>query len=802
MQKQSKSFFLLAACMCSAAFADTGVAPLEIAARGQPAAYTIVIPEKASPVEKYASEELQSFLEQVTGVKLPVASDAAPLPSKAILLGETRYSLALLNGGRDGARPSRCGEFDPKTLGSDGFRLAARPPHLVAYGSAKRGALYAAYEILETYAGCRWYASWHSVIPKKGGVYVPANLDDVQTPAFAMRQPYWYDINGHRDLAARLRVNGFNCTRGDVDAKYGGDTFRFGGGLGSCHTFNALLPPSIYFDKHPEYFSLVKGKRRKDHTQLCLTNPDVLRIVTSNVLARIRKDPGAKFYGVSQNDWYNYCECEKCAAIDAEEESHAGTMVRFVNAIAEAVEKEFPDAVIETLAYQYTRKPPKKTRLRRNVVPCLCSIECDFTRPIPESPYAEDKSFMKDICGWKTQTDQLYLWDYVTEFQNFTLPFPNVYALKGNLQFFRDNNVKEIFAEGAQIGRHAEFAELKGWLLAKLMWNPELDVKPLIDDFFAGYYGKAAPFIREYFEEMHRRQAVWSANPNNPLRIWTSAAFKSLDDEFIEWAKPLWKKAVDAVKDDPALSYNVRMSEFSFDFLRLERQRPKPVRKEVLFAPCPENDARIAEVKALAQSLLDRMAEAKDISLSESRPRHNALVAEWKEIVAPATNAAVKAVESQRVELEERYLRLARPGQWGAFVDDPKAADGKALKLFNTHFEWCATYAMNKVAFKPGAKYKVRVRVRVEKARDGGEAFWAGVYDSVAKRNSGSIAPRTDAIKDAEYVWYDICTWTPRADGREDFWIGPGRFGADGKSNVKAIYIDKIELTLVKSSDN
>ncbi len=802
MQKQSKSFFLLAACMCSAAFADTGVAPLEIAARGQPVAYTIVIPEKASPVEKYASEELQSFLEQVTGVKLPVASDAAPLPAKAILLGETKYSLALLNDGRDGARPSRCGEFDPKTLGSDGFRLAARPPHLVAYGSAKRGALYAAYEILETYAGCRWYASWHSVIPKKGGVSVPGNLDDVQKPAFAMRQSFWYDINRHRDLAARLRVNGYNHTSGDVDAKYGGDSFRFGGGLGSCHTFEGLLPQSVYFDKHPEYYSLVKGKRLRGRTQLCLTNPDVLRIVTSNVLERIRKDPGAKFYGVSQNDWYNYCECEKCAAIDAEEESHAGTMVRFVNAVAEAVEKEFPDAVIETLAYQYTRKPPKKTRLRRNVMPCLCTIECDFTRPIPESPYAEDKSFMKDICGWKTQTDQLYLWDYVTEFQNFPLPFPNVYALKGNLQFFRDNNVKEIFEQGDHIGRHAAFAELKGWLLAKLMWNPELDVKPLIDDFFAGYYGKAAPFIREYFEELHRCQAVWSANPKNPLRIWTSAAFRSLNGEFVEWAKPLWKKSVDAVKDDPALSYNVRMSEFSFDFLRLERQRPKPVRKEVLFAPCPENDARIAEVKALAQSLLDRMAEAKDISLSESRLRHNALVAEWKEIVAPATNAAVNAVESQRVELEELYLRLARPGQWGAFVDDPKAADGKVLKLFNTHFEWCATYAMNKVAFKPGAKYKVRARVRVEKARDGGEAFWAGVYDSVAKRNSGSIAPRTDAIKDAEYVWYDICTWTPRADGREDFWIGPGRFGADGKSNVKAIYIDKIELTLVKSSDN
>ena len=214
-----------------------------------------------------------------------------------------------------------------------------------------------------------------------------------------------------------------------------------------------------------------------------------------------------------------------------------------------------------------------------------------------------------------------------------------------------------------------------------------------------------------------------------------------------------------------------------------------------------ENDARVAEVKALTQSLLDRLAEAKDISLSESGARHKALVAEWKAIVAPATNAPVNAVESQRVELEERYLRLARPGQWGAFVDDPKAADGKALKLFNTHFEWCTSYSMNKVAFKPGAKYKVRARIRVEKTRDGGIAFWAGVYDFAAKRNAGSIEPRTDVIKDSEYAWYDVCEWTPRADGKEYFWIGPGRFGTDGKSSIKAIYIDKIELSQSKAAE-
>ena len=762
--------------LASAAFAAATVGaafaadPIVLAVRGEAPSLAIVLPENPGETAKYAAEELQAFLEKTTGAKLEIAIRKAgtPAPPKGIFL--------------DRGSPD---------LGDDGFRLKAENGSLRISGG-KRGVLYGVYEVLETYAGCRWYASWHSVVPRKDRVAVPGDLDVSQTPAFQMREPYWYDVNKNRDFAVRLRVNGFKYTCDAVEAKYGGDDFRFGGGLGSCHTFAKLLPQGTYFDKHPEYYSLVKGKRLRGCTQLCLTNPDVLRIVTSNVLERIRKDPGAKFYGVSQNDCYNFCECEKCAAVDKEEESHAGTMVRFVNAIAEAVEKEFPDAVIETLAYQYTRKPPKKTRLRHNVMPCLCTVECDFTRPIPENPYKENVSFMSDINGWKTQTDQLYLWDYTTEFENFALPFPNVYALQGNIKFFRENNVKELFEQGDQCGRHGAFAELKVWLLAKLMWNPDRPLGPLLDDFFAGYYGKAAPFVREYFEEAHRRMRAW-APAKGPMRIWRSEAFRGLDNSFIEWARPLWDKAEAAVKGDRALSYNVRMTKFSFDFLRLEKSRGRAYRLFSFVTSGPvDDDARFRETQTLAKSMLDRMDEAKDISLSEWRHGHQSLLAAWRALVA---QKPVKYVSDKLGTVEDKYISLHREGTWGARVDDPLAEDGRAIKLFNSHFEWCVNFSAGHVEFKPGVKYKVRARIRVEKARDGGEAFWAGVYNSVDKHLSRAIQPRTETVKDGGYAWYDVAVWTPRADGAEYFWMGPGRFGPDGKSSIKAVWLDKIEIT-------
>ena len=746
---------------------NAGVEPLTIAERGKAAAYSIVVPAKASPSQKYAAEELRDFTEKATGVKLPIVTDAEPLPAKAIVLG-----------GADAT-----GRVPP---GTDGFCLKAEGERLHVFGADGRGVLYGVYELLERFAGCRWYSSWHSVVPKRDRIEVPFDLDETQTPAFAMREPYWYDVIQHPEFAARLRVNSRSWRR--LGEKFGGDPYRFGGGLGSCHTFDKLLSPKDYYDAHPEYFSLVKGRRIRDRTQLCLTNPDVLRIVTSNVLARIRQDPGARFYGVSQNDWYNFCECPNCKAVDDEEGSHAGTMIRFVNAIAEAVEKEFPDAIIETLAYQYTRKAPKKTKLRHNVVPCLCTIECDFALPLDKSPFSENISFRKDIEDWSRLTDFLYIWDYTTDFAHYTMPWPNVYALQGNIQFFRRNKVRALFEQGAYQGRHADFAELKTWLMAKWMWNPDLPMKPILDDFFAGYYGKAAPFVREYFEQLHQLQIGYSSQPKRPLLIFDGVTNPAIPDSFIEEMAPLWDRAVAAVKDDPMTSYNVRMSKFSFDYVRLERSHKLLNLKKGNPSMSPTT------LKGLAQSILDRMDEAKDIRLAE-RDR-TSLVQEWKRI-ADGWGAPDRP-EAESGELEDCHIPILNPGLWGDHVDDPQAGDGKALKLFNTHFTWCVQLSMGKIAFEPGKKYRLSVRVRVDKARDG-EAFWAGVYSHGAKCGRGGVQPRTKDVGDG-YAWYTVATWVPSPD--EIFWIGPGRFNADGQSPINAVYLDKIKFTLVDSPDN
>jgi len=748
--------------------------PLTIATRGQPASYIIVLPSKASPSQQHAAEELQTFIERLSSVRLPIVTDDAPLPKHAILLGDTRYTRQFLGGNADVA-----------SLGDDGFRLKTAPPHLIICGGPVRGTLYGVYEALERFGGCRWFASWHAAIPRLDAFVVPS-IDETQRPSFAMREPFWFDFFDG-DLAVRNKCNG-NAMR--LTAKHG-EKIRFGGGL-FVHTFETLCPPKEFFDKHPEYFSEINGKRVKEHSQLCLTNPNVVRIVTERLLARIRKDPTAKLFSVSQNDWYNFCTCAACKALDDREESHAGTMIAFVNQVAEAVEKEFPNVWIETLAYQYTRKPPKTVRPRANVVPRLCTIECDFAQPLDLSAFEQNKKFVGDIRGWSAITDKLYIWDYTTNFRAYIAPFPNVLSLQHNVKFFRENRVVGLFEEGAYQGRHGDFAELKAWLLAKWLWNPDQPAEPLLRDFFNGYYGAAAPLVRQYFDELH---SFYTNTATRPLRIFEDIKKSEIPDSFLVRTTALWQQAEEAVKDSPAHSYNVRMGAIPTLFARLERL-PAFDEIKVWVTSDPQQYAVPAEHRTLAAELLKRFNEAKNIRISESADRHEQTLSRIKALANPPPLPAPQSSAT----VEDTALSLGNRGTWGNTVSDPLAEDGSAMKLFNTHYEWCTTLPFTRVAFDPGARYRLRMRVRVEKEpRKNGEAFWAGVYDSKNRRSCGGIERKTAACEDG-YVWYDVAEWIPERD--HYFWIGPGRFDkkAGATSAIIALYIDRLKIERVTKS--
>ncbi len=376
-------------------------------------------------------------------------------------------------------------------LGPDGIVIRLRGEDLVLSGQGPRGTLYAVYEFLEAAVGCRWWTATAHDTPHRPDLVVD-DLDLVFTPTLGYRESFWFDaFDG--DWAVRNKCNG-NGHR--LDAARGGKISY----AGFVHTAYQLIPPDRYFAPHPEWFSLRDGARVAAGAQLCLTNTAMRVELVANLRTLLGAHPEARITSVSQNDNTNSCQCEPCRTLDEQEGSPAGTMLRFVNAVAAAIEDEFPAVTVSTLAYQYTRHPPLLVRPRANVMVRLCSIECTFGEPLT-APV--NRAFRDDLVGWSRLTDRLFIWDYVTNFRHYLLPHPNLRVLGPNLRFFADHHVDGVMEQGAYTSPGTEMAPLRAWVLAKILWDPSQDAAALVDTFLNGYYGAAAPHIAAYLDDLH-----------------------------------------------------------------------------------------------------------------------------------------------------------------------------------------------------------------------------------------------------------------------------------------------------------
>ncbi|MEI6677350.1 MAG: DUF4838 domain-containing protein [Mariniphaga sp.] len=436
--------------------------------------YAIVLGPQASESEQFAAKELQNCLQKSSGFLIPIKSTEDVHNGGRIVLGFNKVSQSL---GLEAA-PSIIDEsFVYTNIGGD----------ILIYGGSQRGTMYGVFSFLEREMGVRWYTSKVTDIPQRSD-YQFDRLYHTEKPGIRVRNDFYFDAF-NPFYAAHNRING---SMGNRDQPGGVE------GYWGVHTFYALVPPERFFESHPEYYSLISGKRTHDRAQLCLTNPDVLRITIENIKEQMRKEPQHLIYDVSQNDCIGFCTCDRCKAIASAEGSESGLMIWFVNQVAESIEKEFPDKYIGTLAYVYTRTPPKTIRPHKNVVVRLCSIECCFSHDLHSCQ--QNASFLKDLQNWGAIAPNMYIWDYVVSYADYLSPFPNFNVLQSNIKDFQQNKAIGIMEEANFQSDGGELAELRAYVFAKLLWNPDLDYEELLNDFINGYYGHAGTYVRQYFD--------------------------------------------------------------------------------------------------------------------------------------------------------------------------------------------------------------------------------------------------------------------------------------------------------------
>ncbi|MBI5397685.1 MAG: DUF4838 domain-containing protein [Verrucomicrobia bacterium] len=525
--------------------------------------YQIVIARAASPSVNYAAQELQSHLEKITGARLAIVADTEPEQSREILVGKSSRL------------DSQGVAIDWAALGKEGYVLRTVGERLVIAGGEPRGTLYGVYGLLEDHLGCRWFTPEIERIPKARQLLLP-RLDERKVPAFEYRETYlWESFDGN--WMARNRLNGAGG-RGrllerqnirppvpELDARHGGD-IRFGFGF-FVHTFDKLVSSNQYFSVHPEFFALRKGKRKA--TQLCCTNEDVIRLCTEAIRAGMRAQPDATVFSLSQSDNKEPCECDRCAALEKAEGTGMGPLLHLVNRVAEAIEQEFPDKIVETLAYLWSRQPPKTMRPRRNVVIRLSNIECCFAHPLASGCQEGNKKFVADLQAWAKACNRLWIWDYTTDYTHYLLPLPNKRLLDDNIRLFAANHVAGVFEQGTYDTPDSEMVALKAYLIAKFLWNPDYDEALATREFLEAYYGAAAKVIQQYLDLIHDHAGKQQVH----VGIYAKPSSAHLTPELLTQANTLWDKAEALVKSDAAALDRVRRSRMSVDYAIAEQAR-------------------------------------------------------------------------------------------------------------------------------------------------------------------------------------------------------------------------------------
>jgi hypothetical protein len=516
-------------------------ATLTIVKDGKPV-YTIALPAQPTAPEKKAAEDLQRWVQEMTGATLAIG-----------------YSQQEIRIATD------------KSLADEAYRIGVNGDDLDLSGGRGRGVVNAVYALLEEDLGCRFYTNDSIVLPKNPTLTI-APVARTFTPKLILRDPFY---KASFDPVWSLR-NRTQSPDAHVPEEHGGN-IDYGGLF--VHTHATLLPPDKYAEKHPEYFYLNSGGQRSA-AQLCPTNPETMRIVTENVLKALKDHPHAEIVSVSKNDndGSQICQCERCKKLRADEGgTDMANQLVLVNHVAEAVEKQYPKVLVDTIAYLETIKPPKTIRPRKNVVIRICNDTVGaWGKPFTKARDLPVAQIMKD---WSAVHDRFSIWDYNINFSHFLAPMPNMDVIADNIRFWVDNKAVGVMTQGGYQST-SERDEMRSWVIAKLMWDPSRDVSALVEDFNNGHYGPAAPMLNEYeallASSRKEHEAVAQAPPGG-IRYPMDIAF--LSKEFLAKATEIFQRAEKAAGSNTTILHRVERAELPILYVQLAQG---PVTRDLL----------------------------------------------------------------------------------------------------------------------------------------------------------------------------------------------------------------------------
>lgn len=456
-------------------------------AKGQ----VVVLPDDASELIEYAGAEFIEIFAKATELSPELTHESetgTPSADKDYyFIGKTR---ALSESGID---------HSYSLLGDSGVVIKTEGRITYLAGATDKGSLYSVYEFMNASFGYEFYAD-NVVALNDGSDADRLEFDWVYRPSVANPCMMAGELNSDEQLYYKYRFQNYYQTwvAENSDVYY-------------AHTYFKILDPNVYYDKHNDWYS-------KDKKNLCLTrDPAMIDEFVKRCEEILTADTKHSYFSLGQEDNFEFCDCSSCTRrIEELGGFSSGVMMEFTNKVVkrlnEWLEENQPDRNITfvTFAYNHTKNPPVKkvgdewvptddvVKAEKNISVQYVINMCDYY-----APYSESRSITNALDGWQAITDNITIWEYSTNFENYLDCFDNFGSMAANVKLLSSHGVDYIVEQAAYNTATTAFSELRLYLWSKLMWDAEQDVDRLIDDFFYYYYEEAATSVGKYFDAIY-----------------------------------------------------------------------------------------------------------------------------------------------------------------------------------------------------------------------------------------------------------------------------------------------------------
>lgn len=646
---------------------------------GAPAA-SIVIAADAQPSNRFAAEELQRAVRIMSGAELPIAYDTNRVDGAVIAIGRSALTRKIDRNIPDGF--SRALDEEGFLMRTDRNRLylagndwgAPTAKTVLGFKNTYKGSLFAVYELLESF-GCRWYypGDFGEIVPQSRDVNVPA-MDRLAKPSFAVRG-FWYGVPAAKRKDKQLYE--------DMDTWMLRCKFLpYSSVLASAGDGSIMRPfrqtrmemvdgkrvrINIMFEEHPEYFALRKDGTRTEH-YLCLSNSNVLNIAVDYALNYFREHPDANCFGYAPPDGAPTCECPDCKA------RNFGFMQRppasigvqdisdgfywFLNEVAKAVEKEYPDKWITTTAYSGRIRPPEGVVLNDNF-----SAHTAFLGTSQHHRY--------DFYGWQTR-NRVKLYERWGKMSNFMVERPYFPAMQFHchvpLPLYRTyaynlGVIRDLGFRGSEWeGRCAFMTGGIGYYVrGKFLWDVDTDIDEMLDEYYTLFFGAAAEPIQAFFEAVEKQLATAPVDHHEEERIHEIYPYEFV----VQVTDKVGDIEAMAADEDPATREHVRFARLVVDHFRAYSDM-RQAESELDFVRAAQlaRDmiAMEDEVESMGTTLVDRIMEHYD-----AKPFYGELGANG------SAHGKLKQYEAKQAMIDgtRGELVAALPVEW-EFTADPR----------------------------------------------------------------------------------------------------------------------------------